>query len=377
LALFPFAVTESLGWIGVLDGPVFVLTLAVPVLRYRLWAIERIVRRSAVYALVPDPYHLLSGWARRLDAVPAGEALDALVRAVGTSLRLPYVAVEDARGGVLASSGEPGPACERWDSVYEGTVHGHLVASPRPGEDALGAADRELLADVAHQVGVAVYAQGVTADLLTSRQRLVTAREEERRRLRRELHDGLGPVLTAVGLSLDAARARLSGPDPADAERHIKEAKEAASQALADLRELVHGLRPPALDELGLVAAVRTQAERLAADGALRIELVAEPAPEFPAAVEVAAYRVAVEALTNVVRHGGARSCTIRFSAPQTGVLQVEVADDGPGREPWRAGVGLTAMRERVEELGGSLAFGPQPAGGARVVARLPFGGTP
>lgn len=426
LILFPLAVTEQLGPVDALDAPVFVLTLVVPVLRYRLWAIDTILRRSVVYTAITivlamayiavsaglgqlasdrvalpvaaavvailfaplrswtqrlvdklfygdrsDPYRTLRELGRRLNAVPPGEALAGLVEAVASSLRLPYVAIERPDGVGLASAGAEGSRRERWPLAFEGQPAGFLVASPRRREDGFDARDRALLGDVAGQIGVAVHAQGLTVELLRSRQRLVSAREEERRRLRRDLHDGLGPVLTAIGLNLDAVRARLDGQPPS-LQRPIAEARDATNQALAELRRLVHGLRPPALDELGLIEAVRSQADRLRAGSGLSVVIDADALPELPAAVEVAVFRTAVEAMTNTVRHSDARQCGVRLSAADH-ELVLEVNDDGRSAAGWVPGMGLTAMRERAEELGGSLRAGPTAAGGALVTARYPL----
>lgn len=198
--------------------------------------------------------------------VAPGEALPAIVEAVAGSLRLPYVAIERGRdGSELAVFEQPSATTERWPLSHEGQVEGFLVASPRRGEEAFDDRDRELLEDVARHAGLAIHAEGLTADLLLSRQRLVSAREEERRRLRRELHDELGPVLTGVGLNLDAARARISATTPAihpglgAVDELLAEAKLASNQSIADLRRLVYGLRPLAVDVLGLTGAVRAQ----------------------------------------------------------------------------------------------------------------------
>jgi two-component system, NarL family, sensor kinase len=430
LAMFPLAVTERLGPLGVLDSPLFVLTLVIPALRYRLWAIDTIVRRSVAYAVITavlvlayvaatattarvvsdrvaapvaaalvallfaplsrrvqrlvdrlfygdrsDPYRTLRDLGRRLSAVPHGDVLGSLVQSIATSLRLPYVAVERRDGTRLAAHGDAATIEQRWPLTYEQHDEGFLVASPRRGEDGFDERDRELLRDIAEHVGVAVHAVGLTTELLHSRQRLVTAREEERRRLRRDLHDGLGPVLTSVGLNLDAARARLA-TDRSAAQEHIAGAKEATVHALADLRRLVHDLRPPALD-LGLTAALRTQVERLGAGCDLSITVDAPDLPDLPAAVEVAAYRIGVEAVTNAVRHSGGRHCRVRLATAGDDLV-LDIHDDGTSPGPWKPGVGLTAMRERTAELGGTLRAGPDPTVGASVTATFPLpGGRP
>jgi signal transduction histidine kinase len=234
---------------------------------------------------------------------------------------------------------------------------------------------------------VAVHAVRLTADLQRSRERLVSAREEERRRLRRDLHDGLGPTLGAQRLKVGSARA-LYVQDPAAADALLAELEADLGAALADIRRLVYDLRPPALDELGLVGAIRQTAAPYAGRGdhagsdngnRLHVEVVA-PArlPPLPAAVEVAAYRIAQEALTNVVRHAHARTCQIRLSLEET-ALRVAVADDGVGLpepragRPRHTGVGLVSMRERAEELGGTCQLQTPAEGGTRVLARLPL----
>ena len=215
-----------------------------------------------------DPYRALSDLSQRLDAVASpGAVLNTVVTAVAESLRLPYVAIErPGDGSVLAQHGDRQLADEvlgRWRLVSQGTHVGTLVAAPRRGESELDARDRAVLADLARQAGAAVHAEALTADLVASRQRLVEAREEERRRLRRDLHDGLGPLLTSVGLNLDAVRAQLTAGsgDPLEL---VARAKEASSQAIADLRTVVYSLRPPALDDLGVVGAITAQVRRMA-----------------------------------------------------------------------------------------------------------------
>jgi signal transduction histidine kinase len=229
-----------------------------------------------------------------------------------------------------------------------------------------------LFEDVARQVGVAAHAVRLTGDLRTSRRQLVTAREEERRRIRRDLHDGLGPTLAGMSLQLGSARTLL-GRDAGAADRLLERLVEETQAALADVRRLVYDLRPPALDELGLVPALRQQAQRF--PGLEVVVDAPEPVGPLPAAVEVAAYRIATEALTNVSRHAAARACTITIAV--NGALELEVCDDGRGMPAgWRAGIGVTSILERAAELGGSCELHAGDGGGTRVHARLPLPGS-
>jgi signal transduction histidine kinase len=222
-----------------------------------------------------------------------------------------------------------------------------------------------------------VHAADLTTQLQRSRERLVTAREEERRRIRRDLHDGLGPVLAGIAMQLDAAR-RLTRRDQDAADQLLQHLREQTQAAIADIRRLVYELRPPALDDLGLAGALARHAASCSTPGGPQVSVDADPGlPALPAAVEVAAYRIATEAVTNITRHAGARTATVTLAAAD-GVLLVEVADDGRGISPGhRAGVGLISMRERAEELGGSCTVAPRPGGGTLVSARLPLAGPP
>lgn len=211
------------------------------------------------------------------------------------------------------------------------------------------------------------------AELQRARERLVAAREEERRRLRRDLHDGLGPALAGAALKVEAAENLLSS-DPDAVRALLGDARMEIQDAVADIRRLVYALRPPALDELGLVGALREQAEKLGAADHPRVEIEApDDLDGLPAAVEVAAYRISLEAMTNAVRHAHARSCVVRISL--NGDLDLDVVDDGHGLEnEYRVGVGMTSMRERAEELGGTCTVEPGDGRGTRVHARLPLG---
>jgi signal transduction histidine kinase len=258
------------------------------------------------------------------------------------------------------------------DLSYSGTTVGSLLVGLRPGESSLSAADRDVLALVAVPLAVAVHATRLSSELQASREKLVAAREEERRRLRRDLHDGLGPTLTGVAFTADAA-ANLVTADPGRASELLSTLRTDTRTAIADVRRLVDDLRPPALDELGLVGALRQRADQLSwrADGAsVSVQVSADGLPTLPAALEVAAYRIATEALTNVVRHSRATTAVLSLRCGPE--LEIEITDNGPPNGPWHPGVGLQAMHERTSELGGSLEAGPSPTGG-RVHATFPM----
>jgi signal transduction histidine kinase len=343
-------------------------------LRQRL---QRTVNRL-VYGERDDPYAVLSRLSQRLEATLAPEAvLPTLAETIAQALKLPYVAVALQRAGtsepqIVAAYGLPAAQTLRWPLTYQSEAVGELRVAPRGPSETFTSAEQQLLADIAHQAGVAAHAVQLTADLQHSRQRLVGALEEERRRLRRDLHDGLGPQLSSQTLTLTAAR-ELLHQHPAEADALLAEAIKHAQAAVTDIRRVVYGLRPPALDDLGLAGALRAQAAEFGSSGVHFTISTPNRLPPLPAAVEVACYRIAQEALTNVVKHAQAQNCTVSLAVD--GALSLEVADDGRGLAlDRRAGVGLSSMCERAAELGGECQVTPRPAGGTRVLARLPLG---
>jgi signal transduction histidine kinase len=251
---------------------------------------------------------------------------------------------------------------------------GVLIVGLRYGESRLAAADERVLALLAAPIAVALHATGLAAELSRSREQTISAREEERRRLRRDLHDGLGPVLTGVVLNAEAAL-RLIRTDPGRSESLLGDLRDQTTGALEDIRRLVYELRPPALDSLGLLGALQEYAMVLArrADGApLRVTVEADtPLGDLPAAAEVAAYRIVTEALTNVTRHSTAEAAVVAL-AVRDGELHAAVHDDGvnagTGITP---GVGLTSIRERAAELGGRCTIRLDRTGG-RIDVWLP-----
>jgi len=343
-------------------------------LRLRL---QRSVNRM-LYGDRGDPYAVLTGLGRRLEAAGSAErALPDTVETIAGALRLPYVALElpgDRPEQPTAAHGTPPGIQPLIVSLsHGGDAVGRLVVGRRARREDLSSGERLLLDDLGRQVAAAAHAVLLDRALRRSRERLVVAREEERRRLRRDLHDGLGPTLAGVALGVDAARNMLRS-DPESADALLADLKDETLGCVGEVRRIVEDLRPPALAELGLLPALTAFVDRLCSrDGTLRVAVQApDRLPPLPAAVEVAAYRIATEAMTNVARHAHARCCLLRLDLGDE--LTVEVRDDGVGMPTGnRVGVGLPSMTDRATELGGRCQVARLDGGGTRVLARLPL----
>ena len=320
------------------------------------------------YGQWSQPAHVLAATGRRIaDAADVPGLLDTLVVELGISLDLAYVDILDAAGRPLASHGDPAGA--PLDRVPL-TAYGVPVGALRWSRRRLRENDRRLLDDLAHQLGGVVHAAGLLETVRDAQHRLVLAREEERRRLRRDLHDGLGPALASLTLQVDTLRNRI-GVDGTDPDAELLRLRHAIQATVVDVRRIVEGLRPPALDELGLRGALEQLVARSSSER-LQVALDVPPLPPLPAAVEVAVFRVAQEALTNVLRHSGATHAGVRISLPRDGI-GLEVVDNGAGTAgPTGAGIGLTSMRERAEEISGTLTLDSRPGAGTTVRLWLP-----
>ena len=297
------------------------------------------------------------------------ETLPGLARAAAETLGASGVVLEpDARLGLAAvrvGSAPAEPALER-ELRHRGQSLGRVVLGARAPGEAYAPGDLALAEVLAAQLALALDAVALATQLQVSRGQIVTAHEEERRRLRRDLHDGLGPALAGIALTLQAAE-NTGGPAAADL---VSGARVQLQDIVGEIRHIVHGLRPPILDDLGLAAALRAHADHLA-PLAVELDLPDHPIP-LSAAAELAVYRIATEALTNVVRHAHADTCRVALHGDRDETL-LEVTDDGRGLDPDAApGVGLRSMRERAAELGGQIALSQASQGGLAVAVRLP-----
>jgi signal transduction histidine kinase len=335
------------------------IALAFNPVRVRL---QRLVDR-AVYGTRRDPVAAVSAVGQRL----VGDDLGGVADALRETLRLSYVAIERKTSGVV-ESGERSATTQSWPLIYDSEPIGNLIVGPRHGERRLSGSDQRVIDVVAAPLAIVLQAQALTEDLKASRERVLEAAEQERSRLRRELHDSLGPLLTGAAFKADGI-ALAAQHRPERAESLAIELADQLRQSVEGVRQLAYGLRPAALDELGLVGALAEQGRRF---GPVKVLIDApESLPTLPSSVEVAAYRIATEALTNVIRHSDAKLASVRLKTNH-GTLEMIITDDGTSPLPWSPGLGLTSIKSRASEVGGACEAGPTADGG-RVVATLPL----
>lgn len=358
-------------------------------------ALQRRVDRY-VYGQRSDALQVITGLSESLrPELEPHSGLRSIVSTAASALKLPWAGLVLHPAGAFAGHGEVvvahgrarGLPRESFPLIHQGQPVGVLVVEVRSPEENLTRGDRKLLCLLADQAGATVHAVLLTQDLQRARERLVLAREEERRRLRRDLHDGIGPCLSGVRLQVTALRRTA----PAEIATKLECLTEDLQRSSAELRTLIDDLRPPALDQ-GLCQALEHHATRLSSESlSIRVDTEGD-LTTLPAAVEVAAYRIISEAVHNTVRHARATACEVQVRADATG-LHVHVRDDGtgspthpldhaphhgidPGTGPGAdigGGVGLQSMRERAHELGGTVSITATQPTGMSVRAFLPF----
>ncbi|MBV9232297.1 MAG: GAF domain-containing sensor histidine kinase [Chloroflexi bacterium] len=359
----------------------------------REWLQRRVNR--LMYGERDEPYRVISRLGQRLEATLAPEeVLPAIVETVARSLKLPHTAIslkQDDEYKIVTSYGAPRAAALRLPLVSQAETIGELLLAPRTANEPFTRSEQQLLNELARQAGMAIHGVLLTADLERSRQRIVAAREEARRRLGSDLHDGLAHRLATLVRKIDTI-SQLLERNPAAAQDLLVDAKQQAKSAIDDIRRLAHALHPPELELLGLVPALQERVQQYDQPDRNPLHVTIETQadlPPLPLAVEAAAYYIALEAVSNVHRHADARHCHLRLELLRsdeslhpllgvwnTAILALEICDDGRGlptsEQGKGAGLGLISMRERAAELGGSCVVEQAAQGGTRVSVRLP-----
>lgn len=342
------------------------------------WSVARRAADRLVFGGRPDPWRTAGD---TLEAVAGATAVEDLlasvVRVAARATGSPSICARAVGVTVRTGSGVSAGPVEEFVLTHRGEQLGVLRLAPRPAETALTARDRAVARAVVDAAAPALYGVRESGALSEARTALLLAREEERRDLRRDLHDDLAPTLVGLGLTASGVARMLDEVgEPVDRERLAALTAGLARDlqaAIAQTRQLALGLRPPVLDDLGLVAAIRDRTR--AATDAVALTVVAAPEPlVLPAAVELAALRIVAEAVTNTRRHSRARRCAVRL-VRTADALEIEVRDDGRGLPvDLVPGLGLASIRARARELGGTLEVESLAEGGTRVWARLPAG---
>jgi signal transduction histidine kinase len=347
-----------------------VAVLVIPVAGRLRVLVDRFVRGRPV-----DPLAAVDRVGSGLE-VPHEDPVAAMLEAVASAAGAAYAAVDEPGGTRVAQVGEPTAVITVLPLRHGGADLGSLVVGPRPGRSEVYDGDARLVAALAPHLAVVVRSQMLTRELERERSRVMTATLSERDRLRRDLHDGLGPSLSGIALGLEAA-GRALDLGPAALAPLLERTREEADAAVREIRRVLDGLRPQALDLRDLPGAVRDTARSLGMGvvGGPAFALRADALPALAPAVEEAAYRIVAESLTNVARHAGAQHCEVRLTRVN-GDLRIAVTDDGRGPSPdVSTGHGLESMRRRAEDLGGTVYVGPGTPCGTTVSAVLPLGG--
>ena len=358
---------------------------------------ERLQRAAnrLMYGEREEPYRVVTRLSQLLEAAnqPAG-VLQLSVETVAHALKLPYVCIElmpnprnqtpdsttsgapieiqNAAYEVAASYGTPINSLSIFPLLYAGETIGQLTVASRAPNELLTEADQPLLFDLAKQISLAAHTAILTTDLEYARLRIVEAGEEARRRLGNDLHDGIGHVLTGLARKTEMVSNQLES-EPTRTRDALAEIVQQLNVSIDQVRTLAHQLHPPELELLGLVGALR---ERAQTNNRFAIQFDApDSLPPLPTATETAAYYIAVEALTNVEKHAGAKTCGfhLRLVEGFPSTLELDITDDGRGLPTdMNSGLGLITMQARAVEVGGTCRIGSTAQGGTRVSVRLP-----
>ncbi|MGH9195496.1 MAG: histidine kinase, partial [Acidimicrobiia bacterium] len=345
--------------------------------------IQRLANR-VVYGQRLSPYEAVTSFSHRMaESISYEQILPSIAQAAGS-------AVGGDRAKVKLLFPQGGSEETYWpdqdkrtnsfdatvEVIHQGAKVGEISVAKKKGE-ALSPQEHKLLSDLASQAGLAFSNLRLTEELKAklvelqeSRRRIVSAQDEERRRMERDIHDGAQQQLVSMSVKLGLAKSLLA-KDPTKAQQMLEELKAEASEAVETLRDLARGLYPTILEEQGLVAALKAHIDKMGLNAT--VEAPSLNGSRLDRSVEAAIYFVVREALQNASKHAG--QSPIRVELNQTGgVISFEVKDQGPGFDPEKAkiGSGLQNMRDRIEAIGGEFRIKSSPGQGTTIKGRVP-----
>ncbi|WP_308466306.1 sensor histidine kinase [Rathayibacter soli] len=381
-AIFGLAVGLAGSYLGGAQAGAVVAAIAIafaidPIRRFAQRVIERLL-----YGKRRDPFAAIEALGVRLsDTFAPQDVPDAIVSTVVDALLLPFASLTlEGEDVPAATAGAVSGNAVELLLEYGGDPVGILQIGLRAGQRFLDPSDERLLNEIAREAGAAVDGVRRERELARSRAALAMARETERDRIRRDLHDGLGPALAGVALGLGAAHKAIAPLAPETA-KLLTQLQAEVRDSLRDVKALVADLRPLPLETGGLAASIERYAAVLVERSLGRLTIAASvDVSPLPEDVETALYRIVLESLTNVTRHASASSCMIDIHEAN-GVVFLSVTDNGIGMpvaagavslDSSSAGIGLRSMVERARELGGELTVTSVPDAGTSVRARLP-----
>ncbi|WP_066315842.1 GAF domain-containing sensor histidine kinase [Bacillus sp. FJAT-29814] len=329
-----------------------------------------------IYGDRDEPLKILARLADQLEGtLPIQRVLPTVLETTMQALKLPFIEIT-LKNGISHHLGTASGDAAIFPLLHQGDEIGLLKVGFRTVHEAFSKRDLRVLNHLAKQIGIAAHSVLINTELQKSREKLVSTREEERRRLRRDLHDGVGPSLAAQTIKVGVAK-QLLYDNPKAAEELLSTLEEDLGHTLADIRHIIYNLRPPSLDDLGLLGAVREFAAQVKRPNGVgnpfAINITTNRSTfTLSAAVEVAAFRIIQEAVTNVIRHAQASSCRVEFQVGENG-LKILIVDNGKGIAPnAKRGVGLSSMKERAEEVGGTCHIISAENKGTRLEVYLP-----
>ncbi len=363
VVLIYFAIILSLGWLfnqgfGLTNS--LVATGTVAILFHPIQQALRQRINQMLYGQRDDPYTVMTELSKGMeDSVDTHTTLNNFCESTSNVLKLPFMGIwlANTNNTAIASYGSQlNTDIIEFPLKYESERLGTLKVARRVVGEAFNQSELVLLTTIAQHISIICHNYLLAQALQNSREQIVRGREEERKRIRRDLHDGLGPTLASTALQLETAR-QLIYTKPEKGDIILKNLETKMSQTLTDVRSIVHDLYPSLIDQFGLEEALKQEVQTFESS-TLKIDLAINgQIDNLSAATEVAIYRIIQEAIHNIHKHAQATKCSIHIDRSKI-ELSIQICDNGIGLSTDdTAGIGLQSIRDRVSELSGNIQF--------------------